>query len=237
MDFNKMINGLGQSGVLPGVAGGLASGALVGALSSKKGRKTAASLLKVGGVAAAGGLAWKAYQHYRDNSANSANSANNNADNNAQGHTGGGRTSAAPGYEGLDAPRFHQETATVTESEGMHILRSMIAAAMADGHILPQEQSLIFERVRGLDLSESERATLFDELSQPRSPESIAMEIGDAALALEVYAAAYLVIDDSCAAGRAHLDRLARALSIPAELITAIESPESDAPAARSATM
>ena len=67
VDFNKILSGLTQSGVTAGLAGGLAGGALTGALASKKGRKTAAKLLKLGGVAAVGGLAWNAYRNYQEN--------------------------------------------------------------------------------------------------------------------------------------------------------------------------
>lgn len=206
MDFSKLMDGLGKSGVLPGVAGGLASGAVVGALGTKKGRKAATTVLKVGGIAAAGGLAWKAYQHYKQ---------------------GGGQRqpeAATQQWEALSERQFHQEQPATEESVGLLIMRSMIAAAMADGHILPQEQNLIFERVGQLDLSESERATLFDELRSPKSPETIAKDVRDPALALELYAAARIVIDADCAAGQAHLNRLARALNIPPELQASIEA-------------
>ena len=62
MDLNKIVSSLASSGVLGGLAGGAVSGAL---MSNKKARKTAGTLLKVGGIAALGGLAWKAYQGYQ----------------------------------------------------------------------------------------------------------------------------------------------------------------------------
>ena len=65
MDLNKMVKGLVGSGVVSGLAGGVAGGALSGAFLSKKGRKHAGTLLKVGGLAAVGGLAWKAYRGYQ----------------------------------------------------------------------------------------------------------------------------------------------------------------------------
>ena len=62
MDINKIVSGLSSSGVLGGLSGGAVSGAL---MRNKKARKTAGTLLKVGGVAALGGLAWKAYQDFQ----------------------------------------------------------------------------------------------------------------------------------------------------------------------------
>jgi hypothetical protein len=56
MDFNKIIQGLSSSGAVSGFAGGLAGSALVGAVSGKKGKKVAKGALKVGALAAVGGL-------------------------------------------------------------------------------------------------------------------------------------------------------------------------------------
>ena len=61
VDTKQLLNQLIGSGV----AGGLAGGALSGLLTSKAGRKFAGSALKLGGVAIVGGLAYKAYQNYR----------------------------------------------------------------------------------------------------------------------------------------------------------------------------
>ena len=66
LDLNRIVSGLADSGAVAGLAGGLAGGTVVGALSSKKGRKTAKKVAQVGGLALVGGLAWKAYQNYRN---------------------------------------------------------------------------------------------------------------------------------------------------------------------------
>ena len=71
---------------------------------------------------------------------------------------------------------------------------------------------------------------LFDELRSPKSPETIARDVTDPAMALEIYAAARIVIDTECAAGKAHLDRLARALNIPNELLASIEAQDEQLP-------
>ena len=67
VDLNRIIGGLSQSGAATGLAAGLAGGGIAGALASKKGRKTLGKAAQVGGLAVVGGLAWKAYQSYRDN--------------------------------------------------------------------------------------------------------------------------------------------------------------------------
>ena len=60
MNLNNIVQGLSKSGAVSGFAGGLAGRALVGAMSGKKGRKMAKSALKVGALAAVGGLAYNA---------------------------------------------------------------------------------------------------------------------------------------------------------------------------------
>ena len=65
MDLNKVVGALGNSGALGGLASGVAGGALTSALLSEGGKKHAKTLLKVGGLAAVGGLAWKACQRYQ----------------------------------------------------------------------------------------------------------------------------------------------------------------------------
>ena len=69
VDLNKILTNFSQSGALTGLAGGLAGGVAGSALMSKKGRKTAAKLIKLGGVAAVGGLAWNAYRNYPERQA------------------------------------------------------------------------------------------------------------------------------------------------------------------------
>lgn len=203
IDINKVLGGLGKSGVLPGVAGGLASGALVGALSSKKGRKTAGSVLKYGAVAAVGGLAWKAYRDYKSG--------------------GEPKDNKEWAWSNLGEHQFQHEDDAQSSSVGLTLMRAMISAAMADGHLSAAEQKRIFARLDELDISAEERGMLFDELKMPRSPETIAAEVKEAAIAIEVYTASFLTIDDTCAAGRAHLKRLAGALEMPDDLVLALE--------------
>jgi uncharacterized membrane protein YebE (DUF533 family) len=76
MDFNKIVSGLGSSGVLGGFAGGAVGGAL---MSNKKVRKHTGTLLEVGGIAALGGVAWKACQGYTASQATRTEAHGNSA--------------------------------------------------------------------------------------------------------------------------------------------------------------
>ncbi|MDT0595887.1 hypothetical protein [Glaciecola petra] len=56
MDLKKLMGGLSKSGALSGFAGGVAGGGLTSMIASKKGHKDGKSVLKVGALAAVGGL-------------------------------------------------------------------------------------------------------------------------------------------------------------------------------------
>ena len=214
VDLNRVLKGLTQSGVASGLAGGLAGGALTGALTSKKGRKTAATLLKVGGIAAVGGLAWKAYQNYQ------------------QRPVGAGPRSAPkyaaaePDWQRLDRDRFEALGAKRPDSlsDGMLIIRAMIAAATADGHMDGDEQSRIFAEAERLELGASDKALLFDELRNPAGLDDLVSQIDRPELAVEVYAASVLAIDETLPAGRAYLELLAERLNLPEELVRSVHA-------------
>jgi len=208
VDLNRVLNGLTQSGLASGLAGGLAGGALSGALASKKGRKTAATLLKVGGVAAIGGLAWKAYQNYQQRPA-------------GDGPRSAPRYAAqAPDWQRLDRGRFDALGGRPEQgnSDALTVIRAMIAASMADGHIDADEERRIFARVEALKLGAADKALLFDELRSPVGIEQLVGDVDTPELAVEVYTASLLAIDEQRPAGQAWLELLADRLGMPEAL-------------------
>lgn len=219
VDFNKILSGLTQSGVTAGLAGGLAGGALTGALASKKGRKTAAKLLKIGGVAAIGGLAWNAYRNYQNN------------------QRGGGEPTTQAAWQNLPQQGFDVESVDAQFAGGnsLLIIRAMITAAMSDGHIDSSEQMRIFEHADKLPLSNEDKGLLFDELRQPRSVQDIVSAAHEPAIAVEVYAASLLAIDELTFEGQTYLKRLAGLLRLPPELVQAVHE-EAEAGSATAGT-
>ena len=231
MDFNKIVQGLTQSGVVSGLAGGLAGGALTGALTSKQGRKTATSLLKVGGIAAVGGLAWKAYQSYSDSQATDKPATAS--------VTSASLTSgpARPQVEhALTARWQHSQQEDfaaaangVSTGTGAHlIVRAMIAAAMADGHLDSGEHTRIFEAVDQLALTGQEKGLLLDELRHPSSLEDVVKDVRDPQTAVEVYAASVLAIDETRGEGRRYLAQLADRLQLPRALVESVHERAED---------
>lgn len=234
MDFSKIISGLTSSGIGSGLAGGVAGGALVSALGSKSGRKTAATLLKVGGIAAVGGLAWKAYQSYQQTNGQQTNGQQVNAQQgnaqqmpqtaSPQSWQANNASQAQPDWRGLEQQQFEAIVDKSNESAGMLLLRSTISAAMADGQLSQTEQGQIFAKLEELSLTSEERGTLFAEMAKPWTTADFGNNVTDPVIAIEVYAAALMTIDDTCEAGRAHLRSLANALRLPVPLVTSLHA-------------
>lgn len=194
-DLNKIVDGLMKSGVLGGLAGGVAGGALTGLLGGKGAKKLGKTALQAGVLAAVGGLAWKAYQSYAGKSGAAA-----------QPVPGG----AAPA---LPAP-----------SHELLMVRAMIAAAHADGHLDAREQARIFEQVDRMGLAADDKALLFDELRRPLGLLELVELTPDTEAGAEVYAASLLAIDPSQPVSQRYLEELARRLQLPAELVRAVQA-------------
>lgn len=108
----------------------------------------------------------------------------------------------------------------------------MIAAALADGRMSPEERAAIHQQLAAGGLGEEQVAQIHRDLVLPAAPEEIA-GFAAAAEAREVlyrFAAAALVADRDCSpAERAWLDRLGAALELPADTRRALERETADA--------
>ncbi len=238
MDFKKVMGGLSKSGALSGFMGGVAGGGLTSMISSKKGRKTGKSVMKVGALAAVGGLAWKAYQQYSnkqqgmDPQANNNHASQNNtygannyqsAPNNIQhnvSHNNTARFDFTPAR--IEQQAFEQVVDDSNTKGQMLLMRAMIAAAYSDGHIDETERQKIFAQVETMDLSLEEKATLFDELRKPLDLNSLVSQVPDAQTGIEVYAASASALDLSEQHSQQYLNMLASQLCIPSELTHSI---------------
>ncbi len=101
------------------------------------------------------------------------------------------------------------------ESDAAHLIRSMIAAAHADGAIDAQERSAILERAMEAGLDAASQKFLMGELRAPATMDQIVAATPES-LRLETYAAALIAISVDTDAERAYLDRLANALGLDA---------------------
>ena len=207
MDFNKIVQGLSSSGAVSGFAGGLAGSALVGAVSGKKGKKMAKNALKVGALAAVGGLAYKAYTNYRQQNAAAS-----------------GNQSAGAKWNSIGQERFEAVVEDEQSPGALLLIRAMIAAAASDGHTDSHEQDRVFEQADKLNLSQQDKAALFDELRNPLGMQALVSQVKNPETAVEVYAASLAAIDETRSEAKTYLRALAVALELPAELVQSIHA-------------
>jgi uncharacterized membrane protein YebE (DUF533 family) len=197
-----------QSGDLGKYATGAAAGGVLAMLlGSKRGRSLGGSALKLGSVAAIGTLAWKVYQeHQAKQQAQPAAAA-----------AGAPRAMpSVPGFAALPAPQL--------ELHSQAMLKAMIAAAKADGHVDERERALVEVELTRSEADPATRRWVEDELRRPVEPAEVAMAAKTPEMAAEIYLASALVVDDTTTMERAYLDELAKQLKLDASLKAALES-------------
>ena len=99
------------------------------------------------------------------------------------------------------------------------LIKAMIAAARADGHIDATEQQRIFDTINKMELSTELKALLFDLLSEPIKVSEIAMGAVNLEQKTEIYLVSCMIIDPDHPAERAHLVELAEVLNLPEGLV------------------
>ncbi|MDR2212063.1 MAG: tellurite resistance TerB family protein [Pseudomonadales bacterium] len=195
-------------------SGGFARGAaLGGVLGLLLGNKSARSgILGYGGAAAVGALALQAYQSYK-----------------------GGQRPGAPAPQAAASEPVaalpHTQPAAGGEAFELVLVKAMIGAAQADGHIDAEEQRHLFGEVERLGLDAQAKAYIFDLLTKPVDLASIAASVATPEQGAELYLAARLAIVPDEPAERAYLDALAAKLNLPTELRTHLEQAAAAGPA------
>lgn len=239
-DLQKLVGNLNKSGALSGFLGGVAGGGLTSLVTSKSGKKTGKKALKYGALAAVGGLAWKAYQQYSAQNQSTQTAQTSPVQNthgqtyDQQGHMATDTYTPDPRRTSGQANRFDFTPAALpqqsfeqvadenNESGQLILMRAMIAAAYADGHIDETERQKIFAQVENMQLSVQEKAMLFDELRKPMSLNQLVQAVPDAQTGIEVYAASASAIDLEQPVSGQYLQNLANQLCLPRELVSSI---------------
>lgn len=179
----------------------MASGAIAAALlGTKTGRDLSGSALKVGGLAAIAGLGYTAYQSWQ------------------AGETGGAVQTPPAGSGFAIEDQGHNDEFVLT------LVRAMIAAARADGHIDDQEKALIYERLQSAGIGGETEAFIQGELSRPTDLDAIVASAASESQKVELYTASRLTIDPGTRAERGYLDMLAGRLDLPDALIDQIDA-------------
>lgn len=202
----KPVPGQKTGGLSPDFVKGLAGGGIAGSLAtillgSKSGKKLAKTALKVGGTAALAGLAYKAYQAWQQN-----------------------QQASIPANAGESRqPVFLPGNPDAEADLSLALLRAMIAAAKADGHIDATEQQKIFSKLDEAGLGMEAKAFIIDEMRKPLNIDSIVADATTQERAIELYAASVLAIEADDPAEQAYLAMLASRLKLDPGLKLAIE--------------
>ena len=217
--IGELARGLGGRG-LGGLGGGALAGGLAGILlGSKGGRKLAGSALTVGGLAVVGALAYTAYKNWQAGKSPAST------------QPGSGVPMLPPP---TDTP-FNPSREADQQSLSRNLLRAMIGAAKADGHIDADERAKIFAEMDKLTLDAEDKAFVADELRAPLDVDAIARAARTPEEGAEIYAASLLAIDFDNAAERGYLVLLAARLRLDEQLVehlhAGVESATVTAPA------
>jgi uncharacterized membrane protein YebE (DUF533 family) len=191
--------GTEREATLSGMGKGAAiAGVLALLLGTKTGRGVTGAGLKLGTLGALGGLAYKTYQNWQSQQAGQTISQ------------------AGASIENLTGPQAEQRS--------LALLKAMIAAAKADGHIDAAEGVKIEDLMTKLDLESATAKLIKEELSKPLDPRDIAASADTPEAAAEIYLTSLLVIGAVNENERAYLDQLAEYLKIPKDLAQQMET-------------
>lgn len=176
--------------------GAIAASALAILLGTNIGRKLTGTGLKLGSLAAIGGVAYNAYQKWQSQQTTPVADA-------------GKPVTELSGAAG--------------EQRGKALLIAMIAAAKADGKVDEQEKALISEQLAKLNLGDS--ASLFaEELNKPLDIKAVAAYADTHAAAAEIYLISRAILNVDNEQERSYLSQLATEMNLAPELVAELES-------------
>ncbi|MFB2562862.1 tellurite resistance TerB family protein [Rhizobium sp. IMFF44] len=190
----------------------MATSAIAGVLlGTKSGRQIAGNALTLGGLAAIAGLGYQAYKNYRDG--NQPQPAPQSA------------PQAEPQF--LPPPTdsgFSTSPAVASNDFALSLVRAMIAAARADGHIDDSERQRILGKVQEAGVGSEAEAFFQRELANPVDLDAIVASAKTEEQRVQVYTASRLAIEPDSRAERGYLDLLAGRLGLADALVDHIEA-------------
>lgn len=189
----------------------LATGAIAAVLlGTKTGRKLAGNAAVVGGLAAIAGLGYQAYKNYQQGKA---------------------PVTATPNVQPAEPPVLAPppvesgfEPEILSNDFVLVLVRAMIAAAKADGHIDEAERARIVDRAHAVGLGDEAEAFLAAELASPTDLDALIGAAKTEEQKVELYTASRLAIDPDSRAERGYLDLLAGRLGLADALVDHLEA-------------
>lgn len=217
MDTKKLIDLLTKNPAAGAAMGGLAGSVLGNVLGGKRG---GGSLMKMGGLAAVGYVAYQAWQKHQSGKAGGQPGSGSPAPGSLEASlggllSGGGAAPALPQSFDLESPG--------NAAQALRVVQAMIAAAKADGVVDATERDRVFAKVGEAGLSQQDQDEVMRLLTQPMDMEAVVRGVDSRELAMEIYAASLIAVSPASRAERAYLDLLAARLGLEGDLTMQIE--------------
>jgi uncharacterized membrane protein YebE (DUF533 family) len=176
--------------------GALAAGALALLLGTRTGRKLTGTTLKLGSLAAIGGVAYSAFETWKSKQGSLDNA---------------GSVPAS------------QLTGEASDRHSRAILKAMIAAAKVDGHIDDNEKNIISQHAEELGVDGSVAELIKYELTTALDVNDIAADADSPEMAAEIYLVSRVVLNVDNEAERQYLEALSKALKLDDDLVAELE--------------
>lgn len=185
--------------------GAMAVGVLALLLGTGAGRRVTGSALKIGSLAAIGGIGWKAYQNWMAQKDNENQEVKDIASN----------AKIIPINELGEAE---------ANERSQILLKAMIAAAKADGHINKKEVAAIDEQIKKLGLTGDVASLMQEEIAKPLDVKEIAgLAKNNSGIAAEIYLVSAVVSDKENSMEREYLSSLAKEMGLPESLVAELQ--------------
>lgn len=192
----KQLKQQSSSGTLKSLGAGAVGGGLVNLLMGSKKSKKLGKKMGVNALKIGGvaALGALAYKVYNDSQTNQA--------------------SPEPQSEFREDDPIHSEL----------ILKAMIAAAKADGHVDTQEMERIENALKESGVGHQLQSIIHNELNKPLDPNEVARLAATPQQAAEIYLASLIVIDEQNFMEKAYLQELAKQMQLAPEVINQLET-------------
>lgn len=224
LDAKNLLANIDSNGLVGKMLGGMATknfaaGLLTGGVATSLlggGKDTLETVAKVGGMALLGTLAYKAFGNYQQQKAAGGNASVVDA---VKTSATGMATQASSIISGLlagqsAAASLPTPTAPANAELPLAIIRAMIAAAKADGHMDAAESQKIIGQLESAGVGAQEKALLMQEMANTQDVNTIAAAAKTPEESAQIYLAALLVCDSQCAKEQDYLASLAKALKL-----------------------
>jgi uncharacterized membrane protein YebE (DUF533 family) len=233
MDSNGLVGKMLGGMATKNFGAGLLTGGIATALLGKSDIVEGAA--KLGGMALLGTLAYKAYNNYQETKAVGGNASVVGSVKNAgqgmmgtaqgllAGLMGGQALAGAPAQAAAPAAALAAPQEVIKPEFALAVIRAMIGAAKADGHVDAAETQKIFGQIEGQGLNPQEKSLLMQEMANTPNIAEIAAAAKTQEEAAQIYLAATLVCDSQCAAEQAYLANLASSLKLEPQFTQALQ--------------